>query len=254
MTDKKRASRKITQNALIVDWDYFFFINPLWDWGHNENHPPALQDALWHGRAADFLMRDKALPTVEAGWQDFWQGNRLLFGSTLYVADSNVYAIAAIDRTFGHDLSNVGIWLFDQHHDSGYHGQESWDHASKYGLTCENWMLPLWLRQPGRRRNIHVVYPEHRDDAFDSEPQPAIPIDRRFVFDYQQEEFPAFYDMVFVCRSGAWVPPWCDDQFNQFIEACPAQRAGTVIEFPDLRARPFVSPNVEQLGRQIERT
>jgi hypothetical protein len=26
---------------------------------------------------------------------------------------------------------------------------------------------------------------------------------------------------VFACRSGCWVPPWCDDQWQQFIDAFP---------------------------------
>lgn len=29
------------------------------------------------------------------------------------------------------------------------------------------------------------------------------------------------FDTVFVCRSGAWVPPWCDGQFEEFLDAAP---------------------------------
>lgn len=30
-------------------------------------------------------------------------------------------------------------------------------------------------------------------------------------------------DMVFLCRSGAWLPPWCDDAFFRFVNAAPVQ-------------------------------
>jgi hypothetical protein len=36
------------------------------------------------------------------------------------------------------------------------------------------------------------------------------------------------FDAVFVCRSGAWVPSWCDEQFGVFLEACPVSRRAEI--------------------------
>ncbi len=36
---------------------------------------------------------------------------------------------------------------------------------------------------------------------------------------------PGMFDTVFACRSGGWVPAWCDDQWQQFIDTFPGQVA-----------------------------
>ncbi|MFE6664221.1 hypothetical protein ACFVFH_11770 [Streptomyces sp. NPDC057697] len=32
------------------------------------------------------------------------------------------------------------------------------------------------------------------------------------------------FDLVFVCRSGAWVPPWADASFTDFLHSAPMPR------------------------------
>ena len=45
---------------LSIDWDFFFPTDEggenwqLYDWGHNEDWPPSLQQALWLNRAEVF--------------------------------------------------------------------------------------------------------------------------------------------------------------------------------------------------------
>jgi hypothetical protein len=29
------------------------------------------------------------------------------------------------------------------------------------------------------------------------------------------------FDTAFLCRSGAWVPPWCDAEFEKFMNSAP---------------------------------
>lgn len=31
------------------------------------------------------------------------------------------------------------------------------------------------------------------------------------------------FDAVFLCRSGSWVPSWCDDQFTELLAAFPGR-------------------------------
>jgi hypothetical protein len=45
---------------------------------------------------------------------------------------------------------------------------------------------------------------------------------------------PGVFDTVLACRSGGWVPAWCDDQWQQLIDAFPGQ--ATNVD-PDLRPR-----------------
>ena len=60
---------------------------------------------------------------------------------------------------------------------------------------------------------------------------PGFPIDRCTD---DGQPVPGVFDTVFACRSGGWVPAWCDDQRQQFIDAFPG-RALSVD--PDLRPR-----------------
>jgi hypothetical protein len=42
------------------------------------------------------------------------------------------------------------------------------------------------------------------------------------------------FDAVFACRSGGWVPAWCDHRWQEFIGAFPGR---PVSVDPDLRPR-----------------
>lgn len=204
-------------NALVVDWDFFFHIDPDWNWGCHEDLDPLIQQALWRERYESF---EGEVPEAE-GYDDFWQRFRFLLGAPMYLAESNKYAAIALSMHFKLNIKDVGIWLFDQHHDCGYDGANSIVKATEK-LSCEDWLIPICFQQGGNKNNVHVVYPDHREDAFEVEPEPYFKLDRKFLGSISQVDLPPYFDMVFVCRSGAWVPPWCDAQFKKFYEACPS--------------------------------
>lgn len=215
------------RNALIVDWDYFFPIDPNWDWAHGES--PFLINGVWPIRGTDFIMKDEPLPEVLPEWDGFWERFRYSLDAPFYVADSNASAYAALHMTFGQELPRVGVWLFDQHHDTGYRGPQSVGHVYENGgVTCEDWMVPVGLSQRPRGSKLHVVYPDHRQHAFEDEPEPALPVDRRFWSDLDEGDLPERFDMVFLCRSGAWVPPWEDKKFYRFVRQWPLDEAITL--------------------------
>lgn len=220
-------------NLLVVDWD-FFFPNPTlsknfdqWEqpglflWDHKET-PFHQSPTVWANRAAGFLDNGLALPQV-AGWEGFW--DRFTFtddGVSFVFGDSNLHAGRIFPSTFGMD-EEWGVenrWgvvsLYDAHHDCGYTSTVSLEHWRQRGmLTCEDWMLVH--HDAGSR--LEVTYPAWRGAVQGIEPKPLVPVDRR-VDDGTTPD--TVYHAVYVCRSGAWVPPWCDEQFSAFMEAAPS--------------------------------
>lgn len=204
---------------LVIDFDYFF-PNPLmmakesrgnapllYDWSISESLFTAVD--LWPQRAASFLIAGKELPRCNEGYEEFW--NRFAFeGNPVFVSDSNVYAgiVDAFGMGFSEDAWS-DVWLFDAHHDC-YGSEEGFNPDA---ATCANWMH-------AHHRNgskLHVRYPAWRADVDGSivecEAPPGIPVDRQI-----DDGMPmGFFDQIMICRSGAWVPSWCDDQFEEFI-------------------------------------
>ncbi|ONK13107.1 hypothetical protein [Streptomyces sp. MP131-18] len=211
-------------NLLVVDWD-FFFPNPtlsadlghnavLYLWDHSE--APIFQTAVvWAPRAAAFQRNGLELPMTE-GWENFWRRFHFSEGVTVLYGDSNLHAGRIFPTTFGWDQPAWGtVSLWDAHHDCGYKRTISFEEWQARGvLSCEDWMLAHY----GRGSTLEVIYPEWRKRVGTVEPEPLVPVDRR-VDDGTTIDRP--YHAVYVCRSGAWVPPWCDDQFSQFIEGAP---------------------------------
>lgn len=215
------------KNLLVVDWD-FFFPNPmqagersnmdswiLYDWSHAES--PFMVDKIWYLRAMGFLRKQMPLP-LAVGYESFWDRFTLADGAPLAVADSNLYAGMLTPGDGGEHWSSV--WLFDAHHDSGYRGTlDEWRASDR--MSCEDWML----NHAEHGSELHVRYPQWRANAMTLEPQPLVPVDRQVD---DGAPVPLEFHTVFVCRSGAWVPPWCDRQLRDFLTACPLSWAVNV--------------------------
>lgn len=215
-------------NLLVVDFDYFF-PNPMendeatldslfYDWSHRETNFH-IDSALWTIRASGFLANGLPLPPCQ-GTDGFW--DRFTLPSTpLLVGDSNVHAGAlAPPPSAGRDRFDH-VWLYDAHHDSGYHGGtvEQWRKDGRY--TCEDWAVAHHLTGS----KVHTRYPRWRSNAFRLEPEPMIDIDRAFD---DSNPNPVAFDLAYLCRSGAWVPPWCDNTFADLVRAYPGEH--TVVD------------------------
>lgn len=212
------------KNVLCVDFDYFF-PNPmeagdpdpnigLYDWGHKEA-PFFIEGPLWTIRAAQFEAAGLPLPQVELV-PDWWRRFRFAQGVELLLCDSNAHAgnLIPTDGTLGE------VWLFDAHHDGGYgatpaDGMARW-HSHWGELNCEDWMIDLSLEAD----RLVMRYPQWRSRGMDMEPEPAVPMNRA-VDDL--ERVPVRFHTVLMCRSGAWVPPWCDPQFDELAAAFPGR-------------------------------
>lgn len=208
-------------HALVLDWDYFFPLRPEWEWSHWEDSA-MIEGAVWTARAFNFFLMQKALPQ-SLGWRGFWNRFKFADGAKLYYADSNAMAYSALLADLGSKLSSTDIWLFDQHHDCYAAGAEALYEGK---VTCENWMIQLGLPHDGN--NLHVLYPDHDTAPMEAVPVPYFPnLDQRLDNELPPGYLPKTFDVVFVCRSGAWVPPWMDQEFFDLIDDCPV-RGGKV--------------------------
>jgi len=214
-------------NLLVVDFD-FFFMNPLeaadtsvdqrwfwkFDWGHSESQAIFL-NVVWPMRAGSFLKDGYPLPGVDVP-EGFWDRFTFTEDAVGEVSDSNMYSgIAANEREFEH------VWLFDAHHDM--YGIETKEQLAEFArtntVTCENWMFVHYLKGS----KLHWRYPRWNKAAG----QHYRPEAKRWGCDARKDDGAKFdaknmvFDAVSVCRSGAWVPPWCDEDFKEFLDACP---------------------------------
>lgn len=186
---------------LSIDWDYFF-PNALWyDWGHRE--APFFQEAVWYTRCGQRNLKtqemalDAYVPTVP---ENFWSlvANR----PRVIVADSHF-------RVWDILQPGTQVISLDAHHDCGY-GDFKKIFQSQM-VDCGNW--GAWGQMTGKITQLTVWYPEwRRDDREDK-----INVMVRPTIRYGLPK-PADYDLVFVCRSGAWTPPWRDPEFRAWLE------------------------------------
>lgn len=235
------------KTLLVVDWDFFFPVveHPaqdrfpgewmLYDWGHSESI--MFIEATWHVRALSFLQSGASLPTTNGQEHLFWDRFDIDDSSELYVSESNALA-ADVNVSEG-----VGeVLLFDAHHDAGYNGgnddSDALDVVRNGRYTCENWMFLYWALGA----DLNVYYPTWRSRAFEIEPTPWVPVNREH--DDGLSRVKQKIDRVFICRSGAWVPPWLDKSFLDFVSACPLDVTEELGDYP-LAPREFDQAQIQ---------
>lgn len=220
-------------NLLVVDFDTFVRVceRPrddrfpgewsLYDWGHSEE-ASIFYETVWPIRAGSFLRAEQPLPRADdEALRTFWQRFRFGRHTRMFMADSNMYA--------AHERVRRGVdqvWLFDAHHDSGYSIDAVERLLTTSRVDCSNWMLVY----ASLDAELHMRYPAWRhyaldDPDFGREGTPQIPLDRQ-VDDGSAPD--VVFDRVFVCKSPAWVPSWCDDQWLDFIAAAPFRQKETM--------------------------
>ncbi|MEU9457568.1 hypothetical protein ACUN29_18885 [Streptomyces sp. WC2508] len=215
-------------NLLVVDWDFFFPTpasggprgphDELFNWlvADDEFHT----ETVWEARLRDFRSAGIDLPQVE-GWQGFWDRFAFAPGASLAYADSNAWAAHLWPSDLGAEASAWdSVHLYDAHHDAGYRtNHDSFDawKESGDGIRCENWMLAhAWAGS-----DLHVRFPPWRESLARPPETPLVPV--TMTIDDGTPPAVAF-DLVFVCRSGAWVPPWADGAFSEFLRSAPMPR------------------------------
>lgn len=238
-------------NLLVVDFD-FFFPEPesdpdfMYDWGHKES--PLFIEMLWNNRAAAFVSNGLDLPTTTGEEDYFWDRFKFSKDARLFVSESNAQAASPHITDF---LSNCpdplirSVWLYDAHHDCGYQGPDmDVEKLLEDGrFSCENWMI--LYKALGAK--LHVRYPSWKPWAMEAEPVPPIKVDRQVDVVGDNNPDDVVFDAVFLCRSGAWVPTWCDEQFFSFLHDAPMQSFMDLLadHYP-LKTRPFDMKHVHE--------
>lgn len=254
-------------NLLVVDWD-FFFNSPaeerslaradtkLYQWVHRET--PHYINEVWTKRAAAFLKAGYQLPQVNEQWRTFWDNFVFHPDSVMYYADANFHACKLRPRGFMHYNQ---VWLYDAHHDCGYEvrSYKQWLRAFLDSSLCnsEDWMLvhqmlgsklfyrfPYWhsLFMLGGVRVPKGVQVDCASANFDVPDHLIKGLSLGVMQSLMQDTRPQVeFDHVFLCRSGAWVPSWCDRAFSDFLELCPispkiAMQKFTIVRNFDINA------------------
>lgn len=219
---------------LSVDWDYFCREDPSWDFAHAEL--PDYNDLLWGMRAHQFsemgldLMDEMSLRHSSPHPATFWLKLRELgysFGNVkaVVVADSHQWAHKMFRRASleGPSLQDTRLVNFDAHHDLTYDISRFEQEVVDERVTCENWLLMSHISQIGLKSLI--VYPEWKglrewDKSFTRYPE----LDRAVRLYTKPCVWPSSdvkdaagdVELVYLCRSSAWSPPWHDQAFLDF--------------------------------------
>jgi hypothetical protein len=211
------------KRLLSVDWDFFFPLPPHssteslhYDWGHGECE---LLESMfvWAARATGFLHCGKELPKCE-GWREFSKRFSFTPGARSWIMEHHCMLAEVINRYWhGDDPDYAGgrvieIVSYDAHHDCGYRqGTLLSTDSTKVTVTSENW---AGIAAQFFDVRVEVIYPQWRKACNEDKPQyqPA-----SITYDDGGHD-PIPFDGVALVRSGAWVPPWCDDQWMQFLD------------------------------------
>lgn len=168
-----------------------------------------------------FLLRGLSLPEAR-GWEGFWGRFAFAREAVLYYAESNALAFHPEVRRGVEE-----VVLFDAHHDAGYRplGEEP---------ACDDWMV--FYHRLGAR--LRVYYPLGGTPPWS--PSQRCP----WPSGGPRGRVEGVFHRVFVCRSGAWVPPWADPGFFAFLEEAPLPKVALEALLP----RPF---SLEALKRRV---
>jgi len=207
-------------NILSVDWDFFFpDVIPL-DWGHKES--PLFIESLWPIRAGNrnLLTKEKAIDTILPDknlLNGFWE--RVIYQPGLVYSLIITESHADISIILKEDKKNVVV-NFDQHHDILYRGRT----IPKGDIPdCDYWAG--WGIKYGYIKELHQFYPEWRKQNPESSdvnnllPELNTKRKHKITVNYglSSNYLPKIFGVVFICRSGAWTPSWCDDKWLEFI-------------------------------------
>jgi len=194
-------------NVFSIDFDFWVPEDPRWDFGHCE--APFFMEELWAIRLSQCLAKGEDLRKLmriadeHSSPRDFHkfikERCKIPKSCKVAIAESHSSAFYFLERQ--KDLHIINI---DAHHDLGYNGSEEGD------VDCGNWIAKL--AQKGKVARVTQVYPKWKKGK-NMEADPSY-VDIDLIIEYGLDKVPAVaLSRIFLCRSGAWVPPWLDNDF-----------------------------------------
>lgn len=196
----------MSRTLLTIDWDFFVPEKPEWDFGHHENG--VFLDMAWKTRI--HLRNEMRTNCVEL---DFWNMLRerveIPRDAPVYVSDSHSLAYIVARK---HKCDRV--FLVDAHHDcwrltkdAKQVGADNWMTALFREPSSPLWcpMEAIWLRPEWSMFRMKSAYLDR--------------LERRRVraVRWRDDWGAVRADVIHICRSGCWTPPWLDHLFIRFV-------------------------------------
>jgi hypothetical protein len=231
---------------LSIDFDFFAPEDPMDDWAHRESG--LFIDSIWGIRAAQEFARgidpeqrhpltqDSPTPGEFAKWLK-GLGYKIDKRTRIVVDESHLWAFGTFLEDAKRRNEQANIVHFDAHHDFGYRDdsdeiaqaavKELQTKGTTDKLDCSDWLLGLMYMFP-RRFAVTWGYPKWRgldewvhgkqrkrwSTRLLREAAAAVVLPGT---EDQFREKAGHVDQLFICRSGAWVPPWHDPKFIAFV-------------------------------------
>ncbi|ADK15738.1 MULTISPECIES: hypothetical protein [Clostridium] len=197
------------KNLLSIDWDYFIPVREEWCGSYIENKRTNI--ILWYRRYfKNRQMGENIEKTVRTGneLKGFWSKIKQCFSieskAKVYVSDSHKFSYFIAQNNNCDEVIN-----FDAHSDLGYGGMKSLD----FELNCANWLGKLLKNSIIKKANIvYSPYTYEEKGEFEE-------INKSFSIKYPKVEHLVNknINVIHICRSGSWTPPWLDNEFYKFI-------------------------------------
>ena len=205
--------------GLSIDFDFWLEVPAFENLDMSHKEAPFFINELWAIRAASALSTGKDLREILKLANDEPEPvmmHRIMAKNKLTVKRDQVAVGESHIHAFEWLRDCTDITSIDAHHDLGYG-------ISK--LNCDNWLFEL--ARLGRLKNITLIYPKWRLRNYiewDVDAQLRADKLKEFGVNIEVhyglvENLPSSikFNKMFVCRSGAWVPPWLDTQFIDLV-------------------------------------
>jgi hypothetical protein len=205
------------QVLISVDWDYFIDTKKTAVYSLRENHRNIYRrwyKEYFKNPRIPFLYG--LLPKMESFWAILGQQYHLNPSTLLFVSESHKYSYYLSKILNCHKVIN-----FDAHADLGYGGLaglETYTH-------CANWLGRLvTTSQVNEAEIVYSPYTHEKAADFSAFLQSTVAIRFTRLDHLEALEHDEVVAGIHVCRSGAWTPPWYDQELDRFINASGLRR------------------------------
>lgn len=229
--------RKKIKIGMTIDWD-FFSDSDAYDFGHREN--PFFIETIWQIRVVgnpELVSDFHLVEHRKTFWEDLKKLN--LIPPILMTSESHLHAYPLF-MAFPPDL----VINFDSHH-------ECYIVKDPKIVTCENWALSLLSKK--KKMKMLWVQPPWVDNNLSGIPENLHERTSYCKLEELKGFLPETFDTIIShsCRSGSWMPPWLDEEFESFISESGAKRIDIPEDEPVKRI--FKAPTPEEILRNKDR-
>lgn len=220
---------------ISIDWDYFI--------KSEMQEIVSLRENYWniylrwykeYLKNPGIELHYRLLPGYRSFWDTLMQKYSLNTSTVLFVSESHKYSYYLAKRL---DCSKV--ISFDAHADLGYGGYLT----QGYYTHCANWLGRLvYNRFIEEAIIVYSPYTKEKPEEFKE--NTSIHFARWNTLDRQMPD--EVVAGIHICRSGAWTPPWYDNELYRFMDA-----SGIMRKRGFLKARQW-KPNIIDYSRIAE--